>query len=163
MTTEKSLIDSALRRWKSNVERAEKLFLSLDAGQLEQEVAPGKNRLIYVWGHLAAGNDALLPLLGIGKTLHPEFDGMFIANPDKSVALTVSGQSLKPHGKKSTRSCGRVSGSFRLPIGRSHIPRCRNRISSGNRIGIDSRCCSEERCTLPITSVRRPWRGQRPS
>src|SRR5258708_3328299 len=95
MTTEKSLIDSALRGWKSNVEQADKLFGALSPGQLEQEVAPGKNRLIYLWGHLAAVNDALLPLLGIGERLHPEFDGMFISNPDKSVPLTVSGQSLK--------------------------------------------------------------------
>src|SRR6202041_1277203 len=95
MTTEKSLIDSALRAWKFNVERAEELFGGLSPGQLEQEVAPGKNRLIYLWGHLAAVNDRLLPLLGIGERLHPEFDGMFISNPDKSVQLTVSGQSLK--------------------------------------------------------------------
>ena len=95
MTTEKSLIDSALRGWNSNVERADKLFAGLSPAQLEQEVAPGKNRLIYLWGHLAAVNDALLPLLGIAERLHPEFDGMFISNPDKSVPLTVSGQSLK--------------------------------------------------------------------
>ena len=80
MTTERSLIDSALRGWKSNVERADKLFGDLSPGQLEQEVAPGKNRLIYLWGHLAAVNDALLPLLGIGERLHPEFDGMFISS-----------------------------------------------------------------------------------
>jgi hypothetical protein len=95
MTTEKSLIDSALRGWKSNVEQAEKLFGGLSPDQLEQEVAPGKNRLIYLWGHLAAVNDRLLPLLGIGERLHPEFDGMFISNPDKSVQLQVSGPSLK--------------------------------------------------------------------
>ena len=95
MTTERSFIDSALRGWKSNVERADKLFGALSPEELEQEVAPGRNRLIYLWGHLAAVNDALLPLLGIGEKLHPEFDGMFISNPDKSVPLTVSGQSLK--------------------------------------------------------------------
>jgi hypothetical protein len=95
MTTEKSLIDSALRGWKFNVERAEKLFEGLSPAQLEQEVAPGKNRLIYLWGHLAAVNDRLLPLLGIGERLHPEFDGMFISSPDKSVPLAVSAQSLK--------------------------------------------------------------------
>jgi DinB superfamily len=77
------------------VEQADKLFGALSPGQLEQEVAPEKNRLIYLWGHLAAVNDVLLPLLGIGERLHPEFDGMFISNPDKSVPLTVSGQSLK--------------------------------------------------------------------
>jgi hypothetical protein len=95
MSTGKSLIDSALRAWKSNVEQAEKLFGALSPEQLQQEVAPGRNRLLYLWGHLAAVNDRLLPLLGIGERLHPEFDGMFISNPDKSVPLTVSAQSLK--------------------------------------------------------------------
>jgi hypothetical protein len=95
MTPEKSFIDSALRGWKFNVEQAGKLFEGLSPAQLEQEVAPRRNRLIYLWGHLATVNDRLLPLLGIGERLHPEFDAMFIANPDKSIQLTVSGQSLK--------------------------------------------------------------------
>ena len=95
MTAEKSLIDAALRGWKFNVERAEKLFGGLSPEQLEQEVAPGKNRLIYLWGHLAAVHDRLLPLLAIGERLHPEFDSMFISKPDKSVPLTVSAQSLQ--------------------------------------------------------------------
>src|SRR5258706_2245075 len=95
MTIEMSFVDSALRGWKSNVERADKLFGALSPEQLEKEVAPGKNRLIYLWGHLAAVNDGVLALLGIGERLHPEFDGMFISNPDKSVQLTVSGQSLQ--------------------------------------------------------------------
>src|SRR5882762_4594461 len=72
-----------------------KLFGALSPEQLEKEVAPGKNRLIYLLGHLAAVNDGLLPLLGIGERLHPEFDVMFLSNPDKSIQLTVSGQSLK--------------------------------------------------------------------
>ena len=95
MTTEKSLIDSALRGWKSNLERADKLFGELSPGELEQEVVLGRNRLIYLCGHLAAVNDALLPLLGIGERLHRESESMFISNPDKSVRPTVSGQSLK--------------------------------------------------------------------
>src|SRR5258708_14153564 len=100
MTIEMSFVDSALRGWKSNVERADKLFGALSPEQLEQEVAPGKNRLIYLWGHLAAVNDMPLPLLGIGERLHPQFDGMFLSNPDKSVPLTVSGQSLQAAGQE---------------------------------------------------------------
>jgi hypothetical protein len=95
MSTENSLIDAALRGWKSNVERADNLFGTLSPEQLEQQVAPGKNRLIYLWGHLTAVNDGLLPLLGIGERLHPELDTMFISKPDRSVELTVTGQSLK--------------------------------------------------------------------
>src|ERR1700730_7034722 len=89
-----SFVDSALRGWKSNVERADKLFGALSTEQLEKEVAPEKNRLIYLWGHLPAVNDGLLPLLGIGERLHPEFDVMFLSKPDKSIQLTFSGQSL---------------------------------------------------------------------
>lgn len=95
MSIEKSFVDSALRGWKSNLDRADELFGALSPGQLEQEVAPGKNRLIYLWGHLAAVNDGLLPLLGIGARLHPEFDAMFLSNPDKSIQISVSGQLLK--------------------------------------------------------------------
>src|SRR5215472_17280132 len=84
MSTEISLIDAALRGWKSNVERVDKLFGTLSSQQLEQQVTPGKNRLVYLWGHLAAVNDGLLPLLGIGARLHPELDAMFITKPDRS-------------------------------------------------------------------------------
>ena len=59
MSTENLLIDAALRGWKSNVERVDKLFGTLSPEQLDQQVAPGKNRLIYLWGHLAAVNDGL--------------------------------------------------------------------------------------------------------
>ena len=95
MSTENSLIDAALRGWKSNVERVDNLFGALSPEQLEQQVTPGKNRLIYLWGHLTAVNDGLLPLLGIGERLHPELDTMFISEPDRSVDLAVTAQSLK--------------------------------------------------------------------
>ena len=95
MSTENSLIDAALRGWKSNVERVDNLFGTLSPEQLEQQVTTGRNRLIYLWGHLAAVNDRLLPLLGIGERLHPELDAMFISKPDRSVELTVTAQSLK--------------------------------------------------------------------
>jgi DinB superfamily len=95
MSTENSLIDAALRGWKSNVERVDKLFGTLSPEQLEQQVTPGKNRLIYLWGHLAAVNDGLLPLLGIAERLYPELDAMFISKPDRSVELTETAQSLK--------------------------------------------------------------------
>src|SRR5260370_42446155 len=95
MSTENSLIDAALRGLKSNIERVDKLFGTLSPEQLEQQVNPGKNRLIYLWGHLAAVNDGLLPLLGIGERLYPELDAMFISKPDRSVELTVTAQSLE--------------------------------------------------------------------
>jgi hypothetical protein len=95
MNTEASLIDSALRGWKSNVDRTTKLFGALTEEQLLDPIAPGKNRLIYLWGHLAASSDALLPLLGLGARLHPELDSIFISHPDGYSQDTLSGADLR--------------------------------------------------------------------
>src|SRR5580693_4323652 len=95
MTIEASLTDAALRMWKLNIYRADKFFTGLSEAQLLLEVAPGKNRLMYLWGHLTAVSDALIPLLGFGARLHPELDAMFISNPDRAVVQTLSGAELK--------------------------------------------------------------------
>src|ERR1700682_2549386 len=95
MNAERQLIDSGLRAWKCNADRIETLFPSLSEDQLQQEIAPGRNRLLYLWGHLAAANDALFPLLGVGPKLHPELDAMFFANPDRTVPSLLSRSELK--------------------------------------------------------------------
>ena len=76
--TEELLIASAIHSWKQNVERATKAFSGLTDRQLQIEVAPGRNRLLYLWGHLTAVHDAMLPLLGVGSRLHPELDAAFV-------------------------------------------------------------------------------------
>ena len=52
-------VDAALRTWEQGVGRATKLFGRLDEQTLEREIAPGKNRLIYLYGHLIAVSDAM--------------------------------------------------------------------------------------------------------
>jgi hypothetical protein len=71
---------------EAQIDRADKLFSGLSSAEVLQEVAPGRNRLIYLWGHLTAIHDGILPLLGLGERLHPEFDVAFVSNPDKSRA-----------------------------------------------------------------------------
>ena len=95
MSTEASLIDSALRNWKTSIDRAGKLFGSFSEQELQQEVAPGKNRRIYLWGHLTSVNDALIPLLGFGERLHPELDAAFVSNPDRSHPDSISPKQVK--------------------------------------------------------------------
>jgi hypothetical protein len=94
LNTEDAFVDMALRAWKLNVDRTGKFFSSLSEEQLLHEVAPGRNRLVYLWGHLAAVSDALIPLLGFGERLHPELDVMFISNPDRALVQTLSGAEL---------------------------------------------------------------------
>ena len=84
MTNEELYLAVALNGWKANIERADKMFSGLSDEEFLKEIAPGKNRLIYLWGHLTATHDAMLPLLGFGQRLYPEFDIAFISNPDKT-------------------------------------------------------------------------------
>jgi DinB superfamily len=86
MMPEQALVAAALNAWKSNIERADRLFSPLSDEQLQKEVAPGKNRLIYLWGHLTAVHDRMLPLLDLGQRLHPELDPLFLTNPDRTAA-----------------------------------------------------------------------------
>ena len=92
---ETRMIDSALRVWKSSADRIDKFFAALSPEQLEQEIAPGRNRLIYLWGHIAALNDGLFPLVGLGPRLYPEMEVMFIANPDRAAVIIYSAEQLK--------------------------------------------------------------------
>jgi hypothetical protein len=55
MISEASFIDVALRSWKSNVDRAGAFFGALSTEELQKEIAPGKNRLIYIWGAPCGG------------------------------------------------------------------------------------------------------------
>jgi hypothetical protein len=89
------MIDASLLSWKGNVERIGKFFGALSPEQLQQEIAPGRNRLIYVWGHIAAANDGLFPLLGLGPRLYPEMEAMFSTNPDRVLTAIYSAQELK--------------------------------------------------------------------
>ena len=86
MTNDELYSAVALSAWKGNIGRADKMFSDLSDEEVWKEIAPAKNRLIYIWGHLTATHDAMLPLLGIGRRLHPEFDVAFISNPDRSQA-----------------------------------------------------------------------------
>jgi hypothetical protein len=95
MGNEGTYVALGLKAWKAQIERADKLFGSLSSDDLLREIAPGKNRLLYLWGHLTAIHDAMLPLLGIGERLHPEFDAAFVSSPDKSQAAIPSHEQVR--------------------------------------------------------------------
>ena len=86
MGNEGSCVAIGLKAWMTQIDRADKLFGTLSSEEVLGEIAPGRNRLLYLWGHLTAIHDAMLPLMGIGERLHPEFDVAFVSNPDKSRA-----------------------------------------------------------------------------
>jgi hypothetical protein len=95
MTNDELFVSVALSAWKTTLERADKVFSDLTQEQAEKEVAPGKNRLIYLWGHLTAVHDRMLPLLGFGQRLYPELDDLFISKPDSTATPLPAANELR--------------------------------------------------------------------
>ena len=89
------LVEAELRTWQLVVDRATKLFGGLSEEALEREVAPGKNRLIYLFGHLLAVSDTMYATLRLGERLHPEYDAMFLKSSDRAVTPIASAEELK--------------------------------------------------------------------
>ena len=89
------LVTTLVSSWKQIVNRLNERFLPLDEEQLAKQVAPNKNRLFYLLGHLTAVHDRMLPLLGIGERLHPELDKAYITHPDRTIADPLSASDLK--------------------------------------------------------------------
>ena len=79
-------ISLALNGWNSHIKRVDALLAKLNDEQLNAEVAPGRNRGIYLLGHLAAVHDMMLPLLGFGNALNTSFHTPFVSKPDKEVS-----------------------------------------------------------------------------
>ena len=74
MTSEEILGVTVLNSWGLAISRFGKTLSELSDEQLQQQVAPGRNRVFYLLGHLTATHDRMFPLLGIGNRLHPELD-----------------------------------------------------------------------------------------
>jgi hypothetical protein len=85
VTNEELFGVTALNAWKLVIGRFDQGLAALTDEQLQKQVAPGKNRLFYLVGHLTAVHDRMLPMLGIGERLHPELDETYITNPDRTL------------------------------------------------------------------------------
>jgi hypothetical protein len=95
MTNEELLTNAALKSWNQVLGQFDKGLAALTDEQLQRHVAPGKNRVFYLLGHLTAVHDRLLPMLFIGERLHPELDEAFITNPDKTLSDPIAAADLR--------------------------------------------------------------------
>jgi len=77
-------VKMALDGWNGQNKRLTDLVNKLSDEQLLAETAPGRNTGIYLLGHLIAVSDGLLPLLGFGQRFYPEWEQVFLRNPDNS-------------------------------------------------------------------------------
>lgn len=82
-------------RWNTSIKNCDNLLSALTDEQLQKEIAPGKNRGIYLLGHLIAVHDDMLILIGLGERLYPEWRKTFLESPDKAVDELPSVQALR--------------------------------------------------------------------
>jgi hypothetical protein len=95
MTTPGTLVKMILHRWNASVNDWDELLNAISDAQLQNETAPGKNRGIYLLGHLIAVHDDVLPLLNFGEKKYPELNKIFIDVPDKTISEIPSESELR--------------------------------------------------------------------
>jgi hypothetical protein len=100
METQKQLVvKSVLDAWNSRIEAANKMFDSLSDDDLQKEVSPGRNRAIYLLGHLTAVHDKMLPLLNFESQVYPHLDEPFLNKADKTVSTLPPAKELRENWK----------------------------------------------------------------
>lgn len=86
-----------LASWNLQLSRAEKAFNAFSDEDFYRPVAPGKNRIIYLYGHLATYHDMLKETLGLGTYSKPEYAELFLKNPDDTSAAYPTLAELKAY------------------------------------------------------------------
>jgi hypothetical protein len=88
-------VTTVILNWELALKRISAVFDRHSDEDLLKSVAPGKNRVIYLLGHLISIHDNMLPLLGIGERRHLELDALFLTSPDNADAVYPPVQQLR--------------------------------------------------------------------
>lgn len=101
------MVKMVLDRWFSLVRNFDTTLNALTDEDLDREIAPGRNRGIYLLGHMVAVHDDMLRLLDWGKSMYPQLHEPFVHSPDKAIAQIPSAKEL--------RACWAEQNSFLAP------------------------------------------------
>jgi DinB superfamily len=82
MNQTETSVKIVLDRWDASIKNLDALLNNLSDATLLREIVPGKNRGIYLIGHLIAVHDDMLRLLDMGEKQYPELFEPFIKTPD---------------------------------------------------------------------------------
>lgn len=88
--TTQLLVKMNVDSWNTLLKRTDDLLNELTDEQLQAQVSPGRNRGVYLLGHLTAVNDRMLPLLGFGEPMHPELFDTYLVKPDDAGNTSAS-------------------------------------------------------------------------
>jgi DinB superfamily len=88
---------TVLSNWELALKRITAIFDRCTDADLTRPVAPGRNRVIYLLGHLVAVHDQMVPLLGLGERRYPQLDELFIHHPDNAESTLPTPSELRRH------------------------------------------------------------------
>src|SRR5689334_6450271 len=95
MTTNQVMVKMVFDRWNSLIKAFNTALETITDEQLNHEISPGRNRGIYLLGHLTAVHDDMIRLLDFGNKLYPEFEEPFIRSADKVVSDLPAAKELR--------------------------------------------------------------------
>lgn len=84
MNSTQLIVKMVLDRWDASLKNFDKLLQTLNDAQFGKDIVPGKNRGIYILGHLIAVHDDMLRKLDMGEMQYPEMQKIFVEAPDKT-------------------------------------------------------------------------------
>lgn len=100
MTPTEMMLKLQMDNWNTQLKRTTALINELTDEQLARETSPKRNTGIYLAGHLIAVHDAMLPLLGLGNSLHPELLDPFVKQPDSKTNYPATIAQLRDYWKE---------------------------------------------------------------
>jgi len=86
LSTDQLFVTTALKAWEIWLSRTTKFFDNLSDERMFEEIVPGKNRAIYIYGHLLVVSDAMIPQLGLGTASYAHLRDTFLSKPDRAAA-----------------------------------------------------------------------------
>ena len=92
-------VQMAVSAWNTYIERMNKFLDSITDEQFETEVAPDRNRIGYLVGHLVAIHDRLFELLAIGERSHTALYEPYVIKPDGEAADLPDAPALRQYWK----------------------------------------------------------------
>ncbi|HEX2684941.1 MAG TPA: DinB family protein, partial [Ferruginibacter sp.] len=95
MANTETMIKMVLDRWYGSIKNFDAILNDLNDESLAKEIAPGKNRGIYLLGHLIAVHDDMLVLLDMGDRQYPALQEPFIKAADKTTSEIPAAAELK--------------------------------------------------------------------
>ena len=95
MNTMNTIVKMVMDRWYASIKSCDSLLNTISNEQLQNEIAPNKNRGVYLLGHLIAVHDDMMILLNLGEKLYPQLQKPFIELPDKAGLEIMSTNELR--------------------------------------------------------------------